>query len=68
MENLGLLSYVKKVIHSLVVSTPDRMTVEQLKRDYANEEGSIVPFMKLGFRDIESFLRSIPDTIMVRSQ
>lgn len=68
MENLGLLSYVKKVVHSLVVSTPDRMTVEQLKRDYANEEGSSVPFIKLGFRDIESFLRSIPDTIKVRSQ
>ncbi|KAH8413631.1 hypothetical protein KR222_002388 [Zaprionus bogoriensis] len=65
MENQGMLSYVKKVIHSLVVSTPDRMTIAQLKRDYANEEGCALPFIKLGFRDIESFLRSIPDTITV---
>lgn len=68
MEKQGLLSYVKNVIHSLVVSAPNRMTVEQLKRDYANEEGSVVPFSKLGFRDIDSFLRSIPETIIVRSQ
>lgn len=68
MESQGLLSYVKKVIHSLVVSTPDRMTVDRLRRDYANEEGTVVPFIKLGFKDIDTFLRSIPDTIMVRSR
>lgn len=65
MEEQGMLNYVKKVIHSLVVSTPMRVSVESLKRDYLNEEGSAVPFIKLGFKNIESFLRSIPDTVTV---
>ncbi|EDW09514.2 uncharacterized protein LOC6579697 isoform X1 [Drosophila mojavensis] len=63
MGDHGFLSYVKRVIHSLVVSTPDRVTIERLKRDYANEEGCPVPYNSLGFKDIESFLRSIPDTV-----
>ncbi|KAH8399298.1 hypothetical protein KR215_007403 [Drosophila sulfurigaster] len=66
MEEKGLLSYVKKMVHSLIVSTPLDMTVEQLKRDYINEEGVALPFSKLGFKDVESFLRSIPDTVFVR--
>ncbi|EDW62074.2 uncharacterized protein tej [Drosophila virilis] len=65
MDEQGLLSYVKKVIHSLIVSTPERVTVERLKRDYANEEGTAVPFKRLGFKDIESFLHSIPDTVVL---
>lgn len=65
MSDHGFLNYVKRVIHSLVVSTPDRVTIERLKRDYANEEGCPVPYNKLGFKDIESFLRSIPDTVVV---
>ncbi|XP_030558430.1 uncharacterized protein LOC115760969 [Drosophila novamexicana] len=65
MDEQGLLSYVKKVIHSLIVSTPERVTVERLKRDYAKEEGTAVPFKRLGFKDIESFLHSIPDTVVL---
>ncbi|XP_017022372.1 tudor domain-containing protein 5 isoform X2 [Drosophila kikkawai] len=65
METGGKLSYVKKVIHSLVVSCPARMTIEQLSRDYRSEEGCYVPYSALGFRDIESFLRSISDTVVV---
>lgn len=59
------MSYVKKVIHSLVVSSPERMTIERLMRDYRSEEGCNVPYGSLGFRDTESFLRSIPDTVVV---
>ncbi|XP_034105308.2 uncharacterized protein LOC117568626 [Drosophila albomicans] len=66
MEEQGLLSYVKKMVHSLIVSTPQDMTVEQLKRDYINVDGVPLPFSKLGFKDVESFLRSIPDTVSVR--
>ncbi|EDW02079.1 GH20095 [Drosophila grimshawi] len=63
MNEQSILSYVKKVIRALIISSPDRMTVEQLKRDYASEEGSPVPFYKLGFKDIECFLNSISDTV-----
>ncbi|KAH8253772.1 hypothetical protein KR032_006825 [Drosophila birchii] len=65
METGGKMSYVKKVIHSLVVSCPERMTIERLMREYRNEEGTSVPYGTLGFRDIESFLRSISDTVVV---
>ncbi|XP_020814846.1 LOW QUALITY PROTEIN: uncharacterized protein LOC110189215 [Drosophila serrata] len=65
MESEGKLSYVKKVIHSLVVSSPQRMTIETLMRDYRSEEGCNVPYSTLGFRDMESLLRSIPDTVLV---
>lgn len=56
---------VKKVVHSLVVSSPGKLTVEQLMRDYRSEEGCTLPYSKLGFKDAESFLRSIPDTVTV---
>ncbi|XP_017061420.1 uncharacterized protein LOC108101543 [Drosophila ficusphila] len=65
MEERGVLSLVKKVIHSLVVSSPGQMTIEKLMRDYRSEEGCNVPYQNLGFRDAESFLRSIPDTVQV---
>ncbi|XP_016998001.2 tudor domain-containing protein 5 [Drosophila takahashii] len=65
MDDRGMLSLVKKVVHSLVVSSPGRMTIEKLMRDYRSEEGCNVPYMKLGFKDAESFLRSIPDTVRV---
>ncbi|ALC41652.1 tej [Drosophila busckii] len=59
------LSYVKKIVHSLIVSSPLRMTVEKLNRDYAEMEGTPVPFKKLGYKDINSFLCNIPDTVIV---
>ncbi|XP_016979738.1 uncharacterized protein LOC108045066 isoform X2 [Drosophila rhopaloa] len=65
MDDHGVLSLVKKVVHSLVVSSPGRMTIEKLMRDYRSEEGCTLPHHKLGFNDAESFLRSIPDTVKV---
>ncbi|XP_034477414.1 uncharacterized protein LOC117783941 isoform X2 [Drosophila innubila] len=65
MEENGMLSYVKEVIHALVNSTPQRMTVEGLKRDYLGAEGSAVPYNKFGFKTVESFLHSISDTVEV---
>ncbi|XP_050744205.1 tudor domain-containing protein 7 isoform X2 [Drosophila biarmipes] len=65
MDDRGVLSLVKKVVHSLVVSSPGRMTIEKLMRDYRSEEGCNVPYLQLGFQDAESFLRSIPDTVKV---
>jgi len=65
MDDGGELSLVKKVVHSLVVSSPGKLTVEQLMRDYRSEEGCTLPYSKLGFKDAESFLRSIPDTVTV---
>ncbi|KMY93740.1 uncharacterized protein LOC6734462 isoform X1 [Drosophila simulans] len=65
MDDRGELSLVKKVVHSLVVSSPGKLTVEQLMRDYLSEEGCTLPYSKLGFKDAETFLRSIPDMVTV---
>ncbi|XP_017068984.1 uncharacterized protein LOC108106448 isoform X2 [Drosophila eugracilis] len=65
MANSGVLSLVKKVVFSLIVSSPERMTIEQLIHDYRSEEGCNIPYSDLGFKDAESFLRSIPDTVRV---
>ncbi|XP_043645891.1 uncharacterized protein LOC122615083 isoform X2 [Drosophila teissieri] len=65
MDDRGVLSLVKKVVHSLVVSSPGKMTIEKLLRDYRSEEGCNLPYSKLGFKDAESFLRSIRDTVTV---
>ncbi|XP_039484644.1 uncharacterized protein LOC120447206 isoform X2 [Drosophila santomea] len=65
MDDRGVLSLVKKVVHSLLVSSPGKMTIEKLMRDYRSEEGCNLPYSKLGFKDAESFLRSIPDTVTV---
>ncbi|XP_026836368.1 tudor domain-containing protein 5 isoform X2 [Drosophila erecta] len=63
MDDRGVLSLVKKVVHSLVVSSPEKMTIEKLMRDYRSEEGCSLPYRELGFKDADSFLRSIPDTV-----
>lgn len=65
MEDQYSLSYVKKVLHSLVVSSPNFMTIEKLQRDYRTEEGSNVPFARLGYKSLEGFLRDFPDTFSV---
>ncbi|KAL7735296.1 hypothetical protein ACLKA6_017996 [Drosophila palustris] len=65
MEENGMLSYVKQIIHALVISTPQRMSVEGLKRDYLSTEGSPLPYDKLGFKNVESFLHSISDTVLL---
>nr|XP_036213493.1 uncharacterized protein LOC106617835 [Bactrocera oleae] len=62
---IGYLQEVKAVIKSLVVSCPNAITIDELNRDYRNIEGQRIPYHKLGFQTLESFLCSIPDTINV---
>ncbi|XP_067633848.1 tudor domain-containing protein 5 [Eurosta solidaginis] len=62
---IGYLQEVKAIIKSLVLSCPNNITVDALNRDYRSTEGILIPFKKLGFQTLESFLRSIPDTIHV---
>ncbi|XP_017466916.1 PREDICTED: uncharacterized protein LOC108359525 isoform X2 [Rhagoletis zephyria] len=62
---LSYLQEVKAIIKSLVLSSPDAMSVDALNRDYRSTEGSPIPYKKLGFQTLEAFLRSIPDTVNV---
>lgn len=62
---IGYLQEVKAVIKSLVVSCPNAITIDELNLDYRSIEGQRIPYQKLGFQTLESFLRSIPDTVNV---
>ncbi|XP_011192994.1 uncharacterized protein LOC105218853 isoform X2 [Zeugodacus cucurbitae] len=62
---IGYLQEIKAVIKSLVVSCPNAITIDELNRDYRSTEGQQIPYQKLGFQTLESFLRSIPDTVNV---
>ncbi|XP_039956448.1 uncharacterized protein LOC120772104 [Bactrocera tryoni] len=62
---IGYLQEVKAIIKSLVISCPNAITIDELNLDYRNIEGQRIPYHKLGFQTLESFLRSIPDTVNV---
>uniref|UniRef100_A0A1I8NSS4 HTH OST-type domain-containing protein n=1 Tax=Stomoxys calcitrans TaxID=35570 RepID=A0A1I8NSS4_STOCA len=62
---IGFLKEVKAILKSLVISCPDKITIDQLNRDFREVEGHFIPFRKLGYNNLEQFLRSIPDTLLV---
>ncbi|KAJ8920361.1 hypothetical protein NQ315_005225 [Exocentrus adspersus] len=64
MENMEV--NVKKIITSLLTSTPLVVTMMQLNKDYRNTIGEAIPYQKLGYNSLEHFLRSIPDTVQVK--
>ncbi|XP_017144667.1 tudor domain-containing protein 5-like [Drosophila miranda] len=65
MDTSGELELIKKMVHSVLVSSPERMTLQKLSRDYKEMVGSEVPHRQYGHRDVETFLRSMPDVIKV---
>lgn len=61
----GYLNQVKAILKSLVISCPDKITIDKLNRDYRDIEGEDIPFRRLGYNNMEQFLRQIPDTLVV---
>lgn len=61
----GYLNEVKAILKSLVLSSTDKMTIDQLNRDYRDVEGEFIPYRRLGFVNMEQFLRSLTDTLRV---
>ncbi|XP_019895643.1 tudor domain-containing protein 5 isoform X2 [Musca domestica] len=61
----GYLNQVKAILKSLVISFPDKITIDKLNRDYRDIEGEDIPFRRLGYNNMEQFLRQIPDTLVV---
>ncbi|CAH1998087.1 unnamed protein product [Acanthoscelides obtectus] len=57
---------VKKHIISVLTSTTFTMTINQLSKDYRNMVGEEIPYYKLGYNSMESFLKSISDTVQVK--
>lgn len=56
----------KTIIRSLLTSSPSVITIENLIFDYKNTIGCDIPFQQLGYNSLEHFLKSIPDTVVVK--
>lgn len=66
MANMqGSLAETKEILRSLVISSPQTITIHELNRDFRNSEGYPIPYGKLGFSNLELFLRSLADTLYV---
>ncbi|BFG04627.1 uncharacterized protein DMAD_03547 [Drosophila madeirensis] len=65
MDRTEQLGVVKKMVHSVLVSSPQVMSLLQLNRDYREMVGTDVPYHQLGYKDLEHFLRSLPDIVQV---
>lgn len=59
------LQNTKAILKSLVVSQQGGLTIQQLDRDYKELQSCPIPFVELGFSRLETFLRSINDTLLV---
>uniref|UniRef100_A0A8D8M0A5 Tudor domain-containing protein 7 n=1 Tax=Cacopsylla melanoneura TaxID=428564 RepID=A0A8D8M0A5_9HEMI len=57
------LSEVKLVVRGLLMSAQNGLSVRQLMKDFADEEGTPIPFKELGFTNPIAFLLSIPDVV-----
>lgn len=56
---------VKKLISSLIISSPQGLTVKKLFFDYKNEIGTDVPYKSYGYLTFEAYLRSISEVCIV---
>lgn len=62
------LQNIKAVLKSLVISQQGGLTIKQLNRDYQDLETCPIPFVQLGYSKLETFLRSINDTLIVSTR
>lgn len=66
-EDSPEMKTVKKMIRSLVLPFAKTGRVAGLlNKDYKDIEGEWIPFRRLGFSDLESFLYAIDDTVRIR--
>ncbi|KAF2900891.1 hypothetical protein ILUMI_05296 [Ignelater luminosus] len=57
---------IKKLIRSILISSPLEMNIVKLDRDYYEEIGERIPYQKFGHSSLEQFLRSMPDILEVQ--
>lgn len=63
---IGLFHEIKVIIKSLILSSPEKISIDKLNKDFKETVGHPIPYGKLGFNSLEMFLRSIDDTVKVR--
>ena len=65
MADHDLLKKTKTYLRSTLLSHKGSITTSQLNNDYRELVGDFIPYSKLQFRDLESFLSSVPDVCRV---
>lgn len=62
---MAQIDEIKKILRSLLVSAPVKVTVFSLNRDFKSLEGYYIPFKQLGYNSLLHLLHSIPDVLRV---
>lgn len=60
------LKETKSEIRSLIVSSPERLTIPKLLYEYEKSIGKELPYQEFGFKYVNDFLKSISDVLKVR--
>lgn len=58
-------NYVKTIIKSVLTSSPINVTISQVLLDYAQLEGSSIPYQQLGFNTVYDLLKDMGDVLKV---
>lgn len=53
------LKALKSVLRSLIIVSPNGITIQQLRKDYMELEGSAIPHAVFGFARLDDFLNFI---------
>lgn len=59
------LNRIKATLRMLLTFSPNNLTTQKLNGDFRGLEGYLIPYQKLGYQDLDSFLRMLTDTLRV---
>lgn len=57
---------VKKMLRAVLQSSKNGVVLSRVQADYHALTGDFIPHKQLGYRNLENFLRSIPDVVQLR--
>ncbi|XP_008185199.1 uncharacterized protein LOC100158689 [Acyrthosiphon pisum] len=61
------LNYLKMVIRSLLTSSPGKVTISQILKEYHDYEGSNLPYKHFGFKNVFELLENMKDVVKIPS-
>lgn len=59
------LEEIKHTVRSIIISSPKKLSIEELLKDYNSIEGCRLPFRRLGFNSEIELLQNMKDTLSV---